>query len=90
MKTPVREVIKIADNNHHDPGVVREPWRPGKEDHGDQLHARRQEIAKLGFRSCESHDSHVVTLCILCEFSRGVAAPVLATPEPGEGVLATI
>ena len=29
----------------HDAGVVRNPWRPGKENHGNRLHPRRQEIA---------------------------------------------
>ena len=43
MKTPVREVIKVADNRSHDAGVVRNPWRSGKENHGNRLHPRRQE-----------------------------------------------
>ena len=45
MKTPVREVLKVTDKDHMTARVVRNPWRPGKENHGDQLHARRQEIA---------------------------------------------
>ena len=47
MKTPVREVIKVPDNNHMSSGVVRNPRRPGKENHGDRLHARRQEVIRM-------------------------------------------
>ena len=46
MKTQVREVLKVAGQQPYDAGMVREPGRPGKEDDGDQLHARRQEIAR--------------------------------------------
>src|SRR5207248_11650345 len=42
--------------------MVRKSGRPGKEDDGDQLHTRGQEIAQLYFDSRESHDSNVVTL----------------------------
>ena len=49
MKTPVREVIKVTDNNHMMTGVVRNPWRSGKENHGNRVHPRRQEIAGARF-----------------------------------------
>ena len=47
MKTPVREVIKMTDKDHMTAGVVRNPWRPGKENHGNRLHTRRQKIARV-------------------------------------------
>ena len=47
MKTPVREVIKGDRQRSHDDGVVRNPWRSGKENHGNRLHTRRQKIARV-------------------------------------------
>src|SRR6266498_4530502 len=46
--------------------MVREPGRPGKEDDGDQLHPRRQEITKCRFSvHARVTTANVVTLCIL-------------------------
>ena len=48
MKTPVREVIKVARQQPYGSGMVRKPWRPGKENHGNRLHTRRQEVIRNG------------------------------------------
>jgi hypothetical protein len=52
MKMPVREVIKVADNNH---GLEWASKITAQEkDDGDQLHARRQEINHKDLRLARS------------------------------------
>ena len=42
-------IAKDDRQRSHNDGVVRNPWRPGKENHGNRVHAGWQEIAPVNY-----------------------------------------